>query len=200
MNNVIASSSSEVAPALEGERKDTSTLGQGLHITMVKFQQLMSLLNKASRSDGENSKIPSRVNLSHSSPNQSHNSVLADLGVKKTLQIPHYCSCNLVCKELNHYSCHNINQIHFMLRSASTENSAFRFHSFKTNKKFTLLIEFWIHHCMHRCQLNPYLNLTVIEHEAELAVATWLHSSTPTLGRDSAVVLFATTTTLRPCP
>ncbi|WVY91523.1 hypothetical protein V8G54_037037 [Vigna mungo] len=77
-NNVTASSSSDVAPTLinEGERKDVSTMGQGLHITMAQFQQLMSLLNKAFGSGGGNSEIPSRANLSHSNPNQSHNSGL----------------------------------------------------------------------------------------------------------------------------
>ncbi|WVZ03264.1 hypothetical protein V8G54_024070 [Vigna mungo] len=57
VNNVTTSSSSDVVPTLthEGERKDTSTLGQGLHITMAQFQQLMSLLNKASGSGGGNS-------------------------------------------------------------------------------------------------------------------------------------------------
>ncbi|WVY96787.1 hypothetical protein V8G54_028938 [Vigna mungo] len=78
VNNVTASSSSDVAPTLihEGERKDVSTLGQGLHITMAQFQQLMSLLNKASGSGGGNSETPSRANLSHSNPNQSHTSGL----------------------------------------------------------------------------------------------------------------------------
>ncbi|WVZ23106.1 hypothetical protein V8G54_001650 [Vigna mungo] len=78
VNNVTASSSSDVAPTLihEGERKDVSTLGQGLHITTTQFQQLMSLLNKASGSGRGNSEIPSRANLSHSNPNQSHNSSL----------------------------------------------------------------------------------------------------------------------------
>ncbi|WVZ05161.1 hypothetical protein V8G54_018507 [Vigna mungo] len=80
VNNVTASSYLDVAPTLihEGERKDVSTLGQGLHITTAQFQQLMSLLNKASRSGGGNSEIPSRANLSHSNPNQSHNSSLGN--------------------------------------------------------------------------------------------------------------------------
>ena len=78
----------EVATPTHGgeSKKESSTQDHGFHITMAQYQQLMNLLSKSSGPGGASSETTlTRANLTHSNPNQIHNS---DFGSHFVFSIP----------------------------------------------------------------------------------------------------------------